>query len=131
MGQVTLLTVQPVFAVPDLAASAGFYRDVLGFRVVEYLDSTQPHICLYRDSAEIILTKAAGPVVPSRELNGYGYDAYAVPASPVEMYQELRQNGAKIVVPIHCTDYDSTEFVIEDIDGRWIGFGNKNSEIPQ
>lgn len=126
MGNVELLTVQPVFAVPDLAATANYYRDVLGFRVVEYLDAEQPHICLYRDSAEIILTKAAGPVVPSRELNGYGYDAYAIAENPAQMYHEFTVEGANIVAPLHVTDYGNTEFVIEDIDRRWIGFGSKS-----
>ncbi|MET3210346.1 UNVERIFIED_CONTAM: catechol 2,3-dioxygenase-like lactoylglutathione lyase family enzyme [Paenibacillus sp. PvR008] len=63
-----------------------FYSRYLGFRAVSYLEAEEPHICLYRDDTEIILTKSLGQkVVPNKE------------------------------------------FVIEDVDGRWIGFGIKES----
>jgi len=38
--------------------TAAYYRDVLGFEVVEYLDAAEPHVCLYRGVVEVILTVA-------------------------------------------------------------------------
>jgi hypothetical protein len=64
----------PVFPTPDIKATAAYYRDVLGFRSVEYLNLAEPHICLYRDDVEIILTSATRKIHPNRELYGYGYD---------------------------------------------------------
>ena len=38
---------------------------------------------------------------------------------------EFREKGAKIVRPLQLTDYNNREFVLEDIDGRWLAFGMK------
>jgi hypothetical protein len=41
------------------------------------------------------------------------------------LQNEFESNGAKIVRPLQKTDYNNWEFVLEDIDGRWIAFGIK------
>ncbi|CAM4402094.1 VOC family protein [Paenibacillus xylanexedens] len=51
-----LLMSHSVFPTLDMKRTAQFYEEKMGFRVVEYLDATEPHICLYRDLTEIILT---------------------------------------------------------------------------
>jgi catechol 2,3-dioxygenase-like lactoylglutathione lyase family enzyme len=121
----------PVLPAPDPEATAAYYCDVLGFRAVSYLDTAQPHVCLYRDGAEILLTKAAGPVTPSRVANGYGYDAYIVVSDPAAAFEELTAAGAKIAVPLATTDYANREFVVEDPDGRWLGFGLKTKAVQK
>lgn len=118
----------PVFPTPDIIRTAQFYGRLLGFRVVEHLQSAEPHLCLYRDGAELILTKAsAQKVAPNRELYGYGYDAYFITDEPAALENEFRQKGVRIVRPVSTTDYQNQEFVAEDIDGRWIGFGIKKN----
>jgi hypothetical protein len=98
----------------------------MGFEAVSYLDAAEPHICLYRDKTEIILTKASrDKIFPNRELYGYGYDAYFITDTQQELQDELSHNGVKIARPLRKTDYHNQEFVIEDIDGRWIAFGLK------
>ncbi len=115
-----------VFPVPDIKKTAQYYADVLGFRAVEYLGVKEPHICLYRDGTEIILTQASTDrVYPNRELYGYGEDAYFITMHQEALQSELKEKGAKIVRPLALTDYNNKEFVIEDIDGRWIAFGIK------
>lgn len=42
-----------------------------------------------------------------------------------ELQEEFTKANVKIVRSIDNTDYNNKEFVIEDIDGRWIGFGIK------
>jgi catechol 2,3-dioxygenase-like lactoylglutathione lyase family enzyme len=115
----------PVFPTPDIGATASYYRDVLGFRVAEHLDAVEPHVCLYRDGVEIILTKTTAKVRPNRELYGYGFDAYMITDRQAELQRELSGKGAIIARPLAKTDYHNSEFVVEDIDGRWLGFGLK------
>jgi catechol 2,3-dioxygenase-like lactoylglutathione lyase family enzyme len=116
----------PVFPTPDIIRTAEFYEKVFGFRAVKFLDAKEPHICLYRDSTEIILTKSKGQaVIPNRELYGYGYDAYFITDNQEELQEEFKNAGANIVRPLFHTDYHNQEFVVEDIDGRWLGFGIK------
>lgn len=115
-----------IFPVPDILKTARFYTDSLGFRAVEYEECEEPHICLYRDKTEIILLKAnTDRVFTNRELYGYGYDAYLYTSEMEELEKQLRRNRVKIARPLSMTDYKNREFVIEDIDGRWIAFGRK------
>lgn len=115
-----------VFPVPDICKTAEYYRDMLGFRRVDYLNAQEKHICLYRDNVEFILTQSDGhEVIPNRVLYGYGGDAYVIVWEQQELQDEYEKKGVRIVQKLHKTDYHNQEFVIEDIDGRWIYFGIK------
>lgn len=115
-----------VFPTPDICRTAEYYHKMLGFRRVDYLDAAEKHICLYRDGVEFILTQSDGQaVIPNRVLYGYGGDAYVIVKDQQALQDELETKGVKIVQRLHRTDYHNREFVIEDIDGRWIYFGIK------
>ena len=115
-----------IFPAPDIQKTAAYYTGSLGFTAVEYLNCREPHICLYLDKAEIILLQAnTDRVQPNRELYGYGYDAYLYTEDQEALEQEFLSKGVKIVRPLNVTDYQNKEFVVEDIDGRWLAFGLK------
>ena len=115
-----------IFPVPDIRKTAEYYVNCLGFSAVEYLDCKEPHICLYLDKSEIILLQADKErVMPNRELYGYGYDAYLYTDDQEALEKIFVSKGVKIVRPLNLTDYQNREFVIEDIDGRWLAFGLK------
>ena len=114
-----------IFPVPDIERTAEFYVRRMGFRAVKYLDFTEPHICLYRDGAEILLLRAGREVLPNRELYGYGYDAYLYTDEQEALEREMRAAGVRIVRALNTTDYGNREFVAEDADGRWLAFGRK------
>lgn len=66
-----------IVPVSNIKKPKEFYISCLGFRAVEYLECTEPHICLYKDDIEIILLKAnTDHINPNRKLYGYGYDVY-------------------------------------------------------
>ena len=114
-----------IFPVPDIERTAEFYVRCMGFRAVKYLDCAEPHICLYRYGAEIILLRAGREVLPNRELYGYGYDAYLYTDEQEALEREMRAAGVRIVRALNTTDYGNREFVAEDADGRWLAFGRK------
>jgi len=115
-----------IFPVPDIKKSAEYYVTKLGFRAVEYLECKEPHICLYRGNSEIILLQAnIDKVLPNRTLYGYGFDAYLYTEYQEDLEKEFMEKGVKFVRPLEVTDYRNREFVIEDIDGRWLAFGLK------
>jgi len=121
-----LLQSHSIFPTHDIIRTSEYYEKVLGFKAVKYLEVIEPHICLYRDDTEIILTVSKKQkVVPNRELYGYGYDAYFITKKQDKLQQEFLDAGANIIRPLSFTDYQNKEFVIEDIDGRWIAFGIK------
>ncbi len=114
-----------IFPTPDMNKTAEFYVQ-LGFRAVYYLDSAEPHVCLYKDLIEIVLTQSkVETYLPNREIHGYGYDAYFISDTQEKIEQELIRLGVKIVRPLGVTDYNNHEFVFEDVDGRWIAVGTK------
>ncbi|MDQ0088540.1 putative lactoylglutathione lyase [Paenibacillus anaericanus] len=114
-----------IFPTININRTAEYYER-LGFRAVYYLDSIEPHVCLYRDSIEIILTQSRQDIfVPNRVSHGYGYDAYFIATEQQEIEHEFINLGVKIVRPLSTTDYNNNEFVFEDVDGRWIAVGNK------
>lgn len=124
-----LMGLSCIFPVPDIRKTAKFYTNSLGFEAIEYLDCQEPHICLYKDKAEIILLQTGREkICPNRELYGYGYDAYLYTNEQESLEKELSENGVRIVKKLDVTDYKNKEFVIEDLDGRWIAFGLKEKE---
>ncbi len=122
----SMLGLSCIFPVPDMKKTADFYVNVLGFSAVEYLNCEEPHICLYLDKTEIVLLQAeTDSVLPNRELYGYGYDAYLYTNDQETVERDLIAKGVKVVRPFYVTDYQNREFVIEDIDGRWLAIGLK------
>jgi catechol 2,3-dioxygenase-like lactoylglutathione lyase family enzyme len=121
-----IYSILAIFPTPNIEKTAAYYNEVMGFRVVKYLNVKEPHICLYRDNIEIVLTKAnSSKVYTNRELYGYGEDTYFITDNQEDLQREFLSKGAKIVRPLHLTDYNNLEFVVEDIDERWIAFGMK------
>lgn len=122
-----------IFPVPDIKKTEKYYVDYLGFSAKEYLNHNEPHICLYRDKVEIILLQANsrnssnGKVFPNRVLYGYGYDAYIYTDEQEKLESEFLSKNVNIVRPLSLTDYKNRELVIEDIDGRWLAFGLKET----
>ncbi|MEC0206868.1 glyoxalase [Paenibacillus lautus] len=113
-----------IFPTSNFEKTSEFYERI-GFRAVNYLDAAEPHVCLYKDSIEIVLTKTEIEVVPNRIRYGYGYDAYFITYGQREIQQALMDLDVKIVRALSTTDYNNHEFVFEDVDGRWIAVGNK------
>lgn len=116
----------PIFPTPNIKRTAEFYIKNLEFNAVEYLNCAEPHICLYKDDIEIILTDSKGKsVITNREQYGYGYDAYIIVDNQEELQKEFDSKSLKIVKRLSVTDYNNKELVLEDVDGRWLGFGVK------
>lgn len=116
-----------VFSTLDVEKTAEFYNKKLGFRRVDYLQSQEPHICLYRSSVEVILIQASNGqrAIPNRELYGYGEDAYFITDAQQELQDEFEAAGVEIIERVHITDCHNLEFSICDSDGRKIIFGMK------
>jgi len=114
-----------IFPSSSIEETTKFYENI-GFRAVRYLDVTEPHVCLYRDNIEIVLTKSAlAKIVPNHIVHGYGEDAYFITNDQAALQEELRQKGVKIVRELAVTDYSNLEFIFEDNEGRWIAVGRK------
>jgi catechol 2,3-dioxygenase-like lactoylglutathione lyase family enzyme len=116
-----------IFPSATLLETKKFYESI-GFRAICYLESSQPHICLYKDSIEIILTRSKlEKIHPNREVHGYGYDAYAISTNQEAFFKELKRKNIKIIKELNLTDYSNKEFIFEDNERRWIAIGCKEN----
>ena len=122
-----------MFPSEDLNRTAEFYEQKMGFRRVDYMESKEPHICLYRGETEIIVTGIinGASFVPNRELYGYGADAYFITDEQDALYEEFQNYGVTVVEPPHMTDYFNYEFKVRDIDGRNLIFGKKQWNVSE
>ena len=115
-----------IFPVPDPLKTAAFYEDKLSFTAIHSMNGEDPHVTLIRDDVKIILYPSKSTrVYPHRELYGTPYDAYIVTTEPDLLQTELMVAEVSVVRPIGVRDHGNREFVIADIDGRWIGIGLK------
>lgn len=78
---------------------------------------------MYRDNIEIIFTKENKNIKPNRILYGYGYDAYFYTREQEMLFEEFSKNGAKFAKLLFTINHQNREFVVEDIDGRWLALG--------
>ena len=132
MERARLDNVAPVLVSTDVRRTAEYYRDVLGFELVEHYESAKPFVALYRDSVELVVVQAArGRVESNASRYGAGYDAYldTDQVAGVDLiYEELCDKGARIAAAPAMTPYGSYEFVLEDVAGRRIGIGRIKDE---
>jgi uncharacterized glyoxalase superfamily protein PhnB len=116
--EVRLTTVSPQFVVPDVVAAAEYYRDVLGFRILDYFLDPPLFAMVARDTVEIHFGKASDGVLPSpnseRRGRGLGLDAYIWVNDLDSLYAELKARGAKIVEAPTPRVYKCYEMVVED-----------------
>lgn len=80
-----------IFPFSDIKKTANFYEEKLGFRIIKYLNDEKPHICMYRDDIEIILTKKGA--LPNHPIYEYGYDAYIYIDDQKKLQSELSENN--------------------------------------
>jgi catechol 2,3-dioxygenase-like lactoylglutathione lyase family enzyme len=110
-----------VLAVPDLQRSAGYFRDVLGFRLL-WEDATDWRL-VERDGVRIMIGHCPTdmPPVETGSHNLFGY----VNVDDVDaLYAELTARGAECKPPFD-QHYGIREIVVTTIDGHRIVFGEE------
>lgn len=78
-----------IFPTSNVEKTAKYYREILGFKIVRYMDSKEPDICLYR---EIILTDSKDQKdIPNRKLYGYRNGVYFITEKQSELKKEFQE----------------------------------------
>ncbi|MGP1387761.1 MAG: VOC family protein [Thainema sp.] len=109
-----------VLAVPDLATSAKFYRDVLGFTVHEMGDPGW--LMFVRDSCRIMAGHCPD-AIPARDLGDHSYFAYFVVDDIDAYYQYVVANGAELIKSLRDEPWGMREFGLRTADGHRIMIG--------
>jgi len=111
-----------VLAVPDLAVSAAYYRDVLGFEIREIGD---PGWRFYvRDACTIMAGDCPGSL-PAASLGDHSYVGYLVVSGIDAYYAEVVQRGCELIKPLRDESWGMREFGVRTIDGHRLMFGQR------
>ncbi len=109
-----------VIAVPNLARSAAYERDVLGFGIREIGD---PDWRFFERDACLILAGECPDAIPPAELGDHSYFAYVL-ADPIDpFYTELTARGVQLIKTLRNEPWGMREFGIRTVDGHRIMFG--------
>jgi catechol 2,3-dioxygenase-like lactoylglutathione lyase family enzyme len=113
-----------VLAVGDLAKSAAFYRDVLGFTIHEIGD---PGWRVFGRDACVIMAGECPDAPSPQDIGDHSYFAY-VEVEPIDVfYAEVTERGAELIKTLRNEPWGMREFGIRTADGHRIMFG---SPIP-
>ena len=129
----TCKAVCPQFIVPDVVASAEYYRDVLGFKILGYFLDPPVFAMVARDDVEIHFGKSDNGAPPSPNVirRGIATDAYIWVNDLDALHAELKGRGAKILEPPVLRVYNCYEMVVEDNFGFRFCFSMDHSSAPR
>ena len=109
-----------VIAVSDLAESANFYRDVLGFTVHEVGD---PGWRFFVKDGFCVMAGECPDAIPPRDMGDHSYFAYIVVDDIDDYFEAIKAKGAEILKEIRDEPWGMREFAIRTSDGHRIMFG--------
>jgi uncharacterized glyoxalase superfamily protein PhnB len=112
-----------VIAVPDLQRSANYYRDTLGFEVLEMAEGWR---FLRRDRCVIMAGECPDAALPS-SIGDHSYFAYLEVDDVDDLYAATVARGAQVTKTLRTEPWRMREFGIRTIDGHRIMFG---AEVP-
>lgn len=113
-----------VIAVQDLAASAAWYRDVLGFAVREIGDPGWR--ILERDNCRIMAGHCAD-ATPAGQLGDHSYFAYFTVSDVDTYHAQVAANGGQIIKTPRTEPWGMREFAVRTLDGHRIMIGQEMS----
>jgi len=117
--QVAMYDIHPVLAVEDVAATAGWYRNVLGF---EGGSRSVDFAMLHRDSVTLFLQQA--DVIQKTRGEAFDWDVYLrVESGQIDTAFDTVKDEALVLRDPEITGDGYTEFEIEDCNGYVLCFG--------
>lgn|SRR5687767_5364758 len=129
MTRAAISSISPFFIVANVTATLSFYQDMLGFEVTFRGPSPEDEFFgIVRRDGAMIMFKAlddVGPIPNYKRRPTFSWDAYLVVPDPDVLATEFAARGVHFSVPLAQRDDDGVRgFVIEDIDGDGLFFGN-------
>lgn len=114
---------RPVLYVADVAASARFYRDRLGFGIDFVHDDPAFYGAVSRQGAVLHLKLVRGPVFADGAVRREGLIMAFVEMPNVrELYAEYLETGVEIAQRLTKQAWGGTDFIVRDLDGNGVAF---------
>ena len=115
--KISLNYVMPSCTVANVPTAMSFYEDKLGFKCTFTNGNPISFAIMKRDGVELMLqTERLGGVA--------GKNGCYIKLNGVEsLYVEYQKKAVKILHPLRTEEYGMKEFMIADLDGNTINFG--------
>jgi|SRR5688572_9791022 len=116
----------PTFVVPDVVATAEYYRDKLGFKILGFFAEPPVYAMVARDEVELHFGKIdEGLEMQFNEMlrKGLGSDVYIFVEDVRALYEEFVQQGVEITEGPIKRVYECTEITVKDCNGFQLVFG--------
>lgn len=127
MTEAKLLANAPILLVKDVAASAEYFREKVGFKEQNLYGSPTNFAIIRRDGCTLMLAQVATGhvIVPNWRIIDKMWDVYFWVDEIDALYAEYQQSGAIIDYSLYTTPRGMKEFGIQDLDDHDIGFGQR------
>jgi hypothetical protein len=120
MSSAKLIGIAPQLVVTDVVKTAEYYRDVLGFSIIDYFLDPPVYAMVRRDGFEIHFGKSNSNSIQTNENIRKGSTDLVIWVPEIDLFfEELRARSAVISEGIIKRVY-GREFVIRDCDGHAI-----------
>lgn len=116
--------VRPVVHVPDVHATVEWYQRIGFTLIATYGDGDDGELTfavVSFGSGQVMFNRGGQPSVQKRR----EVDLYLDMDNVDEVYQRL-ENQVELVEGLHDTFYGAREFIIRDINGFWVTFGQSS-----
>ena len=121
----------PMLSVRDLQRSIAFYRDRLGFHVINAFGDPSPKWCMLgRDAIKLMLNEP--PAAETDALSPQAKDFqvyYFYPEDVIALHEAWARDGLS-VTDLRVTGYGMKEFELRDPDNYWLWFGQETADPP-
>lgn len=118
MNKARIIGIAPQIVVKDVAKTAEYYRDVLGFPDINYFGDPPIYAMVGRDSFEVHFGKSDSGGIQTNETIRRGNPDFVIWVPEIEdFFEELKAKNADIVQGILMRSY-GREFVVRDCDGH-------------
>lgn len=121
-------SITPNLIVSDVDRSTSFYRDALGFAVIETVPAEAPFVfvMLARDGINLFLNAAASAQAEGYAIEvGRGGVALFVMVEGIGAFWKELQTRVPIAMALKKQFYGLTEFTVTDPDGYYITFAER------
>lgn len=119
MYRAKLIGTAPQLIVEDVKKTAEYYRDVLGFKIINYVLEPPVYAMTERDGFQIHFGKSDSNKINVNENIRKGTTDFIIWVPEIDIFfEELKSRNADITEGIVKRVYGSREFIIRDCDGH-------------
>jgi hypothetical protein len=119
MDKATLIGIALQLIVRDVVSTTEYYRDIPGFRIIDYFLDPPVYAMVERDGFQVHFGKADGDHINKNEqFRKISNDFFIWVPEIDKFFEERKSRNADIIAGIVKRVYGSREFVVRDSDGQ-------------